>query len=328
MLLNGFDPASIERGADQLAAGRLLAFPTETVYGLGARADSDDAVASIYRAKGRPADHPLIVHVADQAGAARFAARWSPLAERLTTAFWPGPLTVIVDRSPPMGAAAAGGQDSIGLRCPAHPVARALLQAAAARGVAGVAAPSANQFGRVSPTTAAHVEGEFPADLLVLDGGPCPVGIESSIVDCRGELPVLLRPGMLTRRQIEAAAGCALADRGDDAPRVSGSLDSHYAPRARVRLMDGGQLKTALQVLGPGFQGLAVYSHSVPPLPARSGGPIWRTMPPQAELVARELFSVLREFDAKGVQLIWVEQPPPGVEWDGVRDRLQRAASD
>ncbi len=327
MLLNGFDEAAVERAASELADGRLVAFPTETVYGLGARADSDQAVARIYAAKGRPADHPLIVHVPDAAAAADFAATWPELARRLTAAFWPGPLTVIVERRAQMAAAAAGGQDSIGLRCPAHPVAQALLAAAAAKGVRGVAAPSANLFGRVSPTTAAHVAADFDADLLVLDGGPCDVGIESSIVDCRGERPVLLRPGKLTREQIEAAAGSPLAERADSALRVSGNLESHYAPRAKLRLMDAAQLKAALQVLGPAFPALAVYSYSIAPLVQQAGGLRWRTMPSRADAVAHELFSVLRDFDSSGVQLIWVERPPPGSDWDGVRDRLQRAAS-
>ncbi len=327
MILNGSDAAAIERAALELAAGRLVAFPTETVYGLGARADSDAAVALIFKAKGRPADHPVIVHVADAADAAQYAANWTPLAARLTARLWPGPLTVIVDRKPEIGAAAAAGQDSIGLRCPAHPVAQALIRAAAAHGVRGVAAPSANLFGRVSPTTAAHVAADFPAELLVLDGGACEVGIESSIVDCRGAAPVLLRPGMLSIELIEAAADEAVVNPADQDLRVSGNLDSHYAPRATLRLMDAAQLQSALQVLGPAFPGLAVYSHSVPPFRQQPGGLRWRGMPAQAREVAHELFSVLREFDSAGVQLIWVEQPPPGSEWDGVRDRLQRAAS-
>lgn len=327
MVLNGSDATAIERAALELAQGRLVAFPTETVYGLGARADSDAAVARIFEAKGRPANHPVIVHVSDAAGAAAYAANWTPLAERLTARFWPGPLTVIVDRTPGIGAAAAAGQDSVGLRCPAHPVAQALIRAAAANGVSGVAAPSANLFGRVSPTTAAHVAADFPTDLLVLDGGACDVGIESSIVDCRGAAPVLLRPGMLSIELIEAAADQPIRAPVDAALRVSGNLDSHYAPRATLRLMESAQLAAALQVLGPAFPGLAVYSHSVSPVRQQPGGLRWRTMPARARAVAHELFSVLREFDSAGVQLIWVEQPPPGSEWDGVRDRLQRAAS-
>ena len=340
MLLDGRDAAAVEQAATLLAAGELLAFPTETVYGLGARADDDAAVARIFAAKGRPANHPLIVHVADADDAQRFAAHLPPVAMRLMAAFWPGPLTVIVPRRPEIAFAAAGGQASVGLRSPAHPVAQALLAAARRLGVAGIAGPSANRFGRVSPTRAAHVEQEFGAALAVLDGGPCAVGIESSIVDCTRERPVLLRPGVLTRAQIEAAANEPLHDADAAAPRAPGTLAAHYAPRARVRLMAPGSIGAALRALpvASAFQasqalqsaaqagaGLAVYSPAVP-LPA-GPGVRQRRMPDRPEEVARELFAVLREFDAEGVQLIWIEAPPPGPEWDGVRDRLQRAAA-
>ncbi|HJV95328.1 MAG TPA: L-threonylcarbamoyladenylate synthase [Albitalea sp.] len=328
MQLDGSDPRAIERAAAALAAGELVAFPTETVYGLGARADDDAAVAKIFAAKGRPADHPLIVHVADAAGARVFAASVPPVAVRLIAAFWPGPLTVIVPRAAQVGAAAAGGQATIGLRCPAHPVARALLQAALGLGVPGVAAPSANRFGRISPTQAAHVAAEFGDSLLVLDGGASELGIESAIVDCSRGHPVLLRPGVLTRAQIEAAAGEPLRDPDDAAPRASGTLESHYAPRAKLRLMPATALHTALQLLGAEPLKLAVYSRRLPPGQA-SGSPglRHRVMPERADAVAHELFSVLREFDDEGAQLIWVEEPPASPEWEGVRDRLRRAAA-
>ena len=325
MLLDGNDPAAIDRAADLLAAGELVAFATETVYGLGARADDDAAVAKIFAAKDRPADHPLIVHVHDAADAERFAGELAPLAKRLVAAFWPGPLTIIVPRRADIAAAAAGAQSTIGLRCPSHPVARALLQAARERGVPGVAAPSANRFGRISPTLASHVVEEFGAELLVLDGGACPVGIESSIVDCSRGHPVLLRPGQLTRERIEAAAGESLRDPDADAPRASGTLEAHYAPRAKLRLMSGPMLNTALQLLGTDALKLAVYSRSVP-LNAVPGVR-HRRMPARPESAAHELFSVLRELDAEGAQLIWVEEPPADPEWDGVRDRLRRAAA-
>lgn len=326
-VLDGRQAEAVAQAAQALAAGRLVAFPTETVYGLGARADDDAAVAAIYTAKGRPAGHPLIVHLADRAQASAFTPAWTPLAERLTAAFWPGPLTVIVARHPAIAGGAAGGQDSIGLRCPAHPVALALLAEAARLGVPGVAGPSANLFGRVSPTTAAHVADEFGDAVLVLDGGPCAVGIESTIVDCRGERPVLLRPGQLGRAEIEAAAGRPLAEPDGSTLRVSGNLDSHYAPRATLRLMDAGMLKAAMQVLGTEAPGVAVYSRSLSPDPSRRLGLRWRRMPAQADEAARELFSVLRDFDAEGARLIWVEEPPPTPDWEGVRDRLHRAAT-
>ena len=192
---------TIADAARRIHAGELVAFPTETVYGLGADASSDAAVARIFAAKGRPADHPLIVHVANAAQVLDFAASVPPFAVRLMQAFWPGPLTVILPRKKGVATAAAGGQNSIGLRCPAHPVALDFLKACLALGVSGVAGPSANRFGRVSPTTAAHVRDEFGGDLLILNGGPCEVGIESSIVDCTRSRPVLLRPGVLTRLQ-------------------------------------------------------------------------------------------------------------------------------
>jgi L-threonylcarbamoyladenylate synthase len=321
--LEARDPAAVAEAARRLADGELVAFPTETVYGLGARADDDAAVGRIFAAKGRPADHPLIVHVADAAGAERFAARLEPLAQQLIAAFWPGPLTLIVPRAEGVARAAAGGQDSIGLRCPSHPVAHALLVAAARLGVPGVAAPSANRFGRVSPTTAEHVEAEFGAALTVLDGGACPVGIESAIVDVTRGVPVLLRPGTLARERIEAAAGQPLAAPDARAPRASGTLASHYAPAARVRLFDASALRAALASPPAGVR-VAVYSRA--PLAAGIAA-LQRRMPDDAEAAARELFATLRELDAAGADQIWVERPPETPAWDGVRDRLQRAAA-
>ena len=325
MRLDGLDAAAVDQAATLIAAGELVAFPTETVYGLGARADSDEAVAKIFALKGRPTGHPLIVHVADRAGAERFATTLPPVATRLVEAFWPGPLTVIVARRPGVADAAAAGQGTIGLRCPAHPVAHALLARAAEAGVAGIAAPSANRFGRVSATTAAHVADEFGDALPVLDGGAARIGIESAIVDCSTGRPVLLRPGILTRRQIEDAAGEPLYDADAGAPRAPGTLAAHYAPTAKLRVMATDMLRTALQVLGAEPLKLAVYSRSIPS--GVAPGVVHRRMPARPEQAAHELFSILRELDREGVHLIWVEEPPPGPEWDGVRDRLGRAAA-
>jgi L-threonylcarbamoyladenylate synthase len=330
MILAGASPAAIEQAAQALAAGELVAFPTETVYGLGADAGSDSAVAKIFAAKGRPSDHPLIVHVPDASAVPAFASEVPAFAHKLMQAFWPGPLTLILQRRSGIVAAAAGGQHSIGLRCPAHPVAHALLLACAGATppVSGLAAPSANKFGRVSPTTAEHVEAEFAGDLLVLDGGPCRVGIESTIVDCTRGVPVLLRPGVLTRQEVEAACGQPLRAPGQlraAAPRASGTLESHYAPNAPVRLMDSQALQTALDLLGADAAGIAIYSRAIMKTP--SANVIRRRMPADAAETARQLFAVLREFDAQGVRLIWVETPPDGPEWEGVRDRLQRAAA-
>lgn len=337
MILDGTLPASITAAASALRRGELVGLPTETVYGLAANAGSDAAVAQIFAAKGRPSDHPLIVHVADATGIAHFASEVPGFAQKLVDTFWPGPLTVILPRRPGVATAATGGQDSVGLRCPAHPVAHALLVACAAPADAalpadapvwGVAAPSANRFGRVSPTTAQHVQDELGEALLVLDGGPCPVGIESTIVDCTRGVPVLLRPGAVTREQIAQACGVAplsKEDLPDHTPRASGTLESHYAPTAKVRLMDAKALQTGLDLLGADAAHIAVYSRAA--LRTPSARLVMRRMPDDAAATAQQLFAVLRGFDREGVKLIWIETPPATPEWEGVRDRLQRAAA-
>ena len=337
MILDGHLPASIAAAARALRSGALLGLPTETVYGLAADADNDAAVAQIFAAKGRPSDHPLIVHVADASAIAHFASAVPVFAQALVDAFWPGPLTLILPRRPDRARAATGGQDSVGLRCPAHPVAHAVLQACAQGGsaldgapVRGVAAPSANRFGRVSPTTAAHVQAELGDALLVLDGGPCAVGIESTIVDCTRGVPVLLRPGAITRAQIEAACGLRLLSKEElpaHTPRASGTLLAHYAPNAKVRLMDARALQAGLNLLGQDAAHLAVYART--PLRKTKGahGVQLRRMPGDAQAAAAELFAVLRELDDQGMRLIWVETPPEAPDWEGVRDRLQRAAA-
>ncbi len=326
MRLQANAPGAIGQAVDQLRAGALVALPTETVYGLAADALNEAAVSRIYAAKGRPTNHPLIVHLAHRAQVRDYAAEVPDFAQRLIDAFWPGPLTLILPRRAGVATQAAGGQASIGLRCPSHPVARAVLQAFGG----GLAAPSANRFGRVSPTTAAHVQDEFGPELLVLDGGPCEVGIESTIVDCTRGAPVLLRPGVITRIQIEAACGQALATSlTQAAPRASGTLESHYAPRARVRLLDAAELAQRLKALAdqapPTTPGIGLWSAQEPP--SKPPGLLWRQQANKAADAAHQLFAVLRELDARGVAEIWVEQPPAGAQWDGVRDRLQRAAA-
>jgi L-threonylcarbamoyladenylate synthase len=298
-------------------------------------------VAKIFAAKGRPADHPLIVHVTHAPAAAHFAAEVPAFALALMQAFWPGPLTLILPRRPGVAAVAAGGQDSIGLRCPAHPVAQAVLAACAdlVPPVHGLAAPSANRFGRVSPTTAAHVREEFGPDLLVLDGGPCAVGIESTIVDCTRGQPVLLRPGVIMPAELAAACGQAvllpqdLADAVPAAPRASGTLASHYAPRARVRLFSAEGLRQSLvawlAVNAPAhLSSVGIYARTLPDSALLAApGLQARRMPPTAAATAQQLFAVLRELDSTGVAEIWVETPPQATEWIGVMDRLQRAAA-
>lgn len=339
MILPGNDSKSIAEAVDCIRDGRLLGLPTETVYGLAADADNDAAVAQIFAAKGRPADHPLIVHVLGAPAVAHYAVDIPEFAHKLMAAFWPGPLTLILPRQTGVANAATGGNPTVGLRCPSHPVALALLQACVAQGVWGVAAPSANLFGRVSPTTAAHVAGEFGEDLLILDGGACSVGIESTIVDCSRGQPVLLRPGAITPEQVQMACGLKVLQKeelktlGKQAPKASGTLDSHYAPRARVRLMDAAEMDLAWgamlaesssaagQRVGPE---LGIWSHR--PLDLSDDRCLWQAMPGDAALAAQQLFATLRALDAQGVSQIWVETPAATPEWDGVRDRLQRAA--
>ena len=330
MILDGQLAASVHAAAAALQRGELLGLPTETVYGLAADSDNDAAVAQIFTAKGRPANHPLIVHVADADAITRYAKEVPLFAQQLINAFWPGPLTLILPRLPGAAKASTGGQDSVGLRCPSHPVAHAVLKACQQLNppVWGVSAPSANKFGRVSPTTAQHVATEFGNDLLVLDGGACEVGIESTIVDCTRGVPVLLRPGAITRDDIERACGQRPLSKDElqaNTPRASGTLLAHYAPNAKVRLMDAKQLQAALDVLGSEGKNIAVYHRSS--LQNTSKGVHLRAMPQQALGAAHELFGALRDFDDIGAQLIWIETPPETADWEGVRDRLQRAAA-
>lgn len=337
MILDGQSPQSIIAAAQALQRGELLGLPTETVYGLAADAGNDAAVAKIFEAKGRPANHPLIVHVASAQGVQRFASHVPDFAQKLIDAFWPGPLTLILPRRPEMAAVAAGGQNSVGLRCPSHPVALAVLKSAEAWGVFGVAAPSANFFGRVSPTTAAHVAGEFGDGLLILDGGACDVGIESTIVDCTRAAPVLLRPGVITPQQLSDACGLTVITPNapdTDAPRASGTLESHYAPAAQVQLMTAAELQKAINAYVSvdtvnNVEGVvAVWSRSRLQLTTTCANKLkCEAMPQAATDCAHQLFAQLRHFDAQGVAHIWVETPPLTPEWDGVRDRLTRAAS-
>ena len=321
-------PSPLAQAVRLLQAGELVAFPTETVYGLGADAANPQAVAKIFAAKGRPADHPLIVHLADASHLAQWAIDIPPTAHALAAAFWPGPLTLILPRRAGVASAATGAQGSVGLRCPAHPVALAVLRACAAEGVWGVAAPSANRFGRVSPTTAAHVQSEFGDDLLVLDGGACSVGIESTIVDCTRGAAVLLRPGAITRAQIEAACGQRLLSKEEleaHTPRASGTLLAHYAPSAPVRLMDAAALQAAWDARSADAPALAIYARA--PLQHGTAPATLHAMPASAKATAAELFAQLRQFDEQGAYEIWIETPPGTPDWEGVRDRLQRAAA-
>ncbi|MGE3624839.1 MAG: L-threonylcarbamoyladenylate synthase [Hyphomicrobiales bacterium] len=303
----------IARAGRKIREGGLVAFPTETVYGLGANALDGMAVASLYEAKGRPRFNPLIVHVPD-AGAARQLGIMTPLAARLTDALWPGPLTLVLDKTPdcPVAELATAGLDSVALRVPSHPLARALLKAAECP----VAAPSANRSGHVSPTAARHVEDDFAGAIDILDGGACPLGMESTIVDARGEAPVLLRAGAVTREEIVKASGMDVGVSGGSAARPSapGQLESHYAPRARLRLNATAAITgEALLAFGPAPE------HDGPSINLSPAGDL-------REAAAR-LFSALRELDGSGAGTIAVMPIPCSGLGEAINDRLARAAA-
>lgn len=314
------DEADIDCAARRLVAGELVAFPTETVYGLGANAADGDAVARIYALKGRPADHPLIVHVPDLDQARRWA-RIDGRAERLARRFWPGPLTLVLPRSAGAPAHACGGQSSIGLRCPSHPVAQALLRRFVALGGSGVAAPSANRFGKVSPTRAEHVVADLGIQApTILDGGPAQVGVESTIVDLTRDRPVLLRPGRIGRDAIAAELGEAVLDRDATAPRASGTLAAHYQPATPVELVDAADLDARVAALAG--ERLAVWSVTVPAAPVAH----WEPSARDAIAAEAALYDTLRRLDALAADRLLVQAPPAGPDWDAVRDRLSRAA--
>jgi L-threonylcarbamoyladenylate synthase len=305
----------VARGAAILRAGGLVAFPTETVYGLGADASSAAAVARLYAVKGRPALHPVIVHFSEAGSAFEWASVVPDAARKLAAAFWPGPLSMVLERSARAGDFVTGAQASVGLRVPSHPVAQALLRAFGG----GVAAPSANRFGRVSPTTAAHVRADLGGDVeLVLEGGEAEVGIESTIVDLSRGAPVLLRPGHITRAALEAALGGAVAQKDVEAPAHSGGLEKHYAPRTPARLVPTHSLDAEIAKLR---DRVAVLAFSRPD----ERVDYWLRMPRDPEAYARRLYAALRELDGAGCEAILVEAPPEAPEWAAVRDRLDRA---
>ncbi len=320
----------IRRAAVILESGGLVAFPTETVYGLGADAENPAAVAKIYAAKERPANHPLIVHLAPETDIGDWAREVPEAAKKLMAAFWPGPLTLILKKAAHVPEAATGGQDTVGLRCPSHPVAQALLRAFK-QGRGGIAAPSANKFGHVSPTTAQHVKDEFHDDLaigMILDGGQSEVGIESTILDLsRWEThgPVLLRPGLVSAVAIAAVIGVTPQAPDGAAPRASGTLEAHYAPRTPVALVPSTEfLATAAQLASAGKR-IAMMRHSTGSLPEAMA---LFALPDTPEGYAHDLYAALRSLDGAGADVILIEQPPSDQEWQGVNDRLRRAAHD
>jgi L-threonylcarbamoyladenylate synthase len=316
------DADSIALAVRLLREGGLVAFPTETVYGLGADARNADAVRRIFAAKGRPEDHPVIVHVEDLRAAERWAANMPEDARALARAFWPGPLTLIVPRADDVLDAITGGQASIGLRAPAHPVARALLAAFGG----GIAAPSANRFGHVSPTTAHHVANDLgDAVDLILDGGACDVGIESTIVSFTTATPMLLRPGGIALDAIAAVLGCMPAARDAAAPRASGTLASHYAPRTPASLVASDALLAELAQLAERDERVAVLAFRAAPPEPFDG--VWIHAPDDARDYARTLYANLRALDAANADTILIEQVPAASAWVAIRDRLARASS-
>lgn len=315
----------VARAAQLLRAGELVAFPTETVYGLGADALNPAALAKIFAVKGRPADHPLIVHLPSAAHLDAWACDIPADAQRLAQAFWPGPLTLILRRRPIVPDAVTGGQDTVGLRVPRHPLALELLGAFGS----GIAAPSANRYGRISPTSAQHVIDELgDAVPLVLDGGPCEVGIESTIVDLSRGSAVLLRPGVIGAERIAAVIGRAPAlpgAAGAATPRVSGSHAKHYAPATPLRLVRPDRLRDVLNAQRHAGHRCAVLAWSQPALADTPHA--WRMLPADPEGYAHALYACLRELDALDVSAIIVESPPQTDEWTAVCDRLGRAAA-
>ena len=312
-------PGSIASAARTLREGGLVALPTETVYGLGADATDPVAVAKIFALKGRPADHPLIVHIAPEARLEDWAVDIPEGARKLAAVFWPGPLTMILKKSARVPSIVTGGQDTVGIRCPSHPLAQALLREFACVGSGAIAAPSANRFGHVSPTTAQHVRDEFGPDLLVVDGGACEVGLESTIVDLSRGAAVLLRPGAITREQLAAVLGSMPRDRDAEAPRASGTLAAHYAPSTPVRIVGAGVLAGELN--GIGRAAVLALREAMP------GALAWIAAPRDAARYGHDLYANLRALDAAGADTIVVEAPPLGPAWEAVNDRLARAAA-
>jgi L-threonylcarbamoyladenylate synthase len=307
----------IRRAAEILRAGGLVAFPTETVYGLGADASNAAAVARLYTAKGRPAAHPVIVHFADADRAFEWAREVPEAARQLAARFWPGPLTLILKRSAKAGDFVTGGQDSVGLRVPSHPVAQQLLREFGG----GVAAPSANLFGNVSPTSAAHVREDLGRQVdLLLEGGSSEVGIESTILDLSGGSPVLLRPGFISKADIEEALHSRISEKSADSPRHSGGLERHYAPKTPALLVPPHALDAEIAKRGTA---VAVLAFSRPD----ERVDYWIRMPREPQAYAQRLYAALRELDGAACETILIEMPPETAEWTAVRDRLWRAAA-
>jgi L-threonylcarbamoyladenylate synthase len=317
----------VDQAVEHLCAGGLVALPTETVYGLAADATNRQALERLYRVKGRPRSHPVIVHVAGPEALAQWASEVPEAAHTLAQAFWPGPLTLVLKRAEGVLKEVTGGADTVALRSPSHPVAQAVLAQMAEKAgdrPVGLAAPSANRFGRVSPTTAAHVLADLGGDVdLVLDGGPCEIGIESTIVDVSGDAPAILRPGGLSAALIEKALRHPLATPDASAPAVPGSLPTHYAPRAKLQLVNRREIIEALATNRGRRIAVLALEVSVPRLAAG----LLVVVPVVPAQYAKNLYANLRTLDATGADIILVETPPSSAAWAAVQDRLRRAAT-
>ncbi|GAB1596807.1 L-threonylcarbamoyladenylate synthase [Lysobacter sp. PAGU 2638] len=312
--------ADIERAVSLLRAGGLVAFPTETVYGLGANARDAEAVSKIFAAKGRPSDHPLIVHIASAQALSQWASRVPESATKLAAAFWPGPLAMVLPRAAGVPDAVTGGLDTVALRVPRHPVALALLRAFDG----GLAAPSANRYGRVSPTRAAHVREELGDRVdLVLDGGACDVGVESTIVDLSGDVPVLLRPGAVTVAMLERVLGTPVRAAGEGSTPAPGRKPSHYAPRAKVLLASDAEAVSLARCFQSGGARVGLLSTTAP----MEAGIDWLGLPADPDAQARELYQRLRDADALALDIVVAVVPPlrDGIG-EALHDRLRRAA--
>ena len=315
-------PQSIESAAAALRRGELVAFPTETVYGLGANAQNPAAVRKIFEAKGRPANHPVIVHL----DSPRYLHRWvrevPELANRLAEAYWPGPLTMVMPRAPHVHDVITGGQDTIAIRVPQHPMAQQLLTAFGG----GIAAPSANRYGRLSPTRAEHVREELgEAVRVILDGGECHLGLESTIVSFEGPQVRLLRPGSVTTQQLRGVVGELLIGPGADSPRVPGGTLTHYAPATPMTIVPAGEVDAQADAASAGGKRIAVLAQR---LPLRSHKYVtWINAGRRPEAYAHDLYTNLRTLDKAGCQRILVQAVPDGERWEAIRDRLLRAAT-
>jgi L-threonylcarbamoyladenylate synthase len=312
----------IDRAVEALRDGEVVAFPTETVYGLGADAQNPDAVRKVFELKGRPATHPLIVHLDHPRLLERWALNVPPAAQALAERFWPGPLTLVLRRAPAVDLAITGGQDTVAVRVPGHPVAQQLLRAFGS----GIAAPSANRYGRISPTRAEHVRDEFgEAVKVILDGGDCKIGLESTIVSCVDALPRVLRPGSITVSQLRTVVPGLMDGAAAAAPRVPGSDAKHYAPSTPLSIVTSGKLEEVVAQLTSDHERVAVLATRPPRVANRFM--TWINAGRRAEVYGRDLYVNLRTLDKSGAREILVEEVPQGEPWDAVRDRLRRAAS-